>query len=267
MIIIESGFTGIEQPLKHPRIGWHKEPGTLAFSSAAPGFASGNADTPNTDTAWKPISAPAIWGTLFPGPKSPSYLGIAAHRIADAGATVQVYKNIAGAWSAWGGGTFVSPGNNDPILFLLEPQDVDGIGIRVTNGTPEIGHIRAGNIMEWPQLATWTGTPITESVQIDYNVNESGNGNWLGRSATARGQEFTVEVDNLSEFFRRGDFKDFANHANLGDATFWIAPRPQGYLEEVAYAWSLNVVRMSREIPNKNVSGSVQLQLAGHLPI
>ena len=265
-VVIEDTFTGISEPLTHPRIGWEEEPGTIAATNAAAGFAASNALTPLTYTAWKPSSAPASLRITFTSAASPSYLGIAAHTIGDEGATITVRKLTAGSWSNWGGSTSISPATNDPILFLLAPQEVDGIGIQVTGGTPVIGVMRAGAVMEWPRKAMWTGTPITESRRLQFDVNQSDTGNWLGRSLKARGQEFDIQIDNLSEAYRAGDFKDFADHANLGDATFWIAPRPGDYADEVAYAWPAQVVRMSREIPNKDVSGSASLKLQGHLP-
>jgi hypothetical protein len=263
-VVIETGFPGISQPLTHPRIGYQSFGGTITATSEAAGFPAVNAGTPVTYTAWKPAVTARQWELTFPFARSPEYLGIAAHRIASEGATVTVRKLTGGVWSNWGGGTFITPTNNDAILFLLDPQEVDGIGLQVTGGTPEIGVIRAGFVMEWPRLATWTGLPITESDQFRYNVNESESGNWLGRSKVSEGQEFQVEIDHLSETYRTSDFANFATHCNEGDATFWIAPRPQGYLNEVAYAWSTETVRAERNIPRASVANSVQLELKGH---
>lgn len=264
-VIIEDTFTGIAQDLYHPRIGWHQEPGTIAATNAADGFAASNALSPVTYTAWKPSSAGGSLRITFASAASPSYLGIAVHTAATEGATITVQKRTGSTWSNWGGGTLITPETNDPILFLLEPQTVSGIGIRVTGGTPVIGVMRAGSVMEWPRRATWTGLPITESERLQYDVNASDTGNWLGRSVRGRGNSFDVEIDHLSEAYRSGDFRDFADHCNKGDATFWIAPRPLDYADEVAYAWSPDVIRMSREQPNKLISGSVSMSLQGYL--
>lgn len=263
-VIVETGFTGVAQSLKNPRVGWHQEPGSIAATNAASGFPAANAFTPLTYTGWKPSSAPASLRITFDAAASPSYLAIAAHTIADEGATVTVRKLVGGIWSDWGGNTSITPATNDAILFLLEPQAVDGIGIEVTGGTPIIGVLRAGDVMEWPRRAMWTGLPITESRQFRYNVNQSESGNWLGRTQVSDGLEFQVQIDNLSEAYRTGDFKDFAAHCNTGDATFFIAPRPLDYEDEVAYAWSNDTVRMNRDLPNKAGSGAVQLSLRGY---
>lgn len=263
-VVIESAFTGISEGLSHPRVGWHQEPGTIAATSAASGYAAANALTPLTYTGWQPASAPASLQITFTAEASPSYLGIAAHTIGTAGATVTVRKLIGATWSDWGGGTAATPTTDDAIMFLLDPQAVDGIGIRVTGGLPVIGVLRAGAVMEWPRRATWTGLPITESQRLAYSTNQSDGGHWLGRTLVATGFEFGVNIDHMSETYRTGNFKDFATHANTGDATFFYADRPSDYPDEMAYCWSPETVRMTREQPNKSISGSVQMKLQGY---
>ncbi|PIY28405.1 MAG: hypothetical protein COZ09_10170 [Comamonadaceae bacterium CG_4_10_14_3_um_filter_60_42] len=263
-VVIETGFADTGFDLDAPRIGWHSEPGTVAATNEADGFPAANADAPQTYTAWRPSSVPASWRRTFTAPASPSYIAIAAHTIGSSGATVTVRKLTSSVWSNWGGDTTLTPTNDDPILFLLNPQTVDGIGIQVSTQIATIGHIRAGTVMKWPRRAVWTGQPITEGRQYNYNVNLSDSGNWLGRTQVADGLSFSMIVNNLSETFRTGDFKDFADHANTGDATFWIAPRPQGYPNELAYAWSPETVRMNRDVPNSRIAGSVTLQCRGY---
>ncbi len=265
MIVLEDLFTGIAQPLTHPRIGWHREPGTVTATNSAAGFDAAFADNPTTYTAWSPSADPAEWRMTFAAAASPSYIGIIARDVATVGATLTVRKLVGATWSDWGNGTTITPETNDAVLFLLEPQEVDGIGISVTGGLPKIINIRAGDVMEWPRLATWTGLPITESKQFRYNVNESDTGNWLGRSRVAQGLSFDFQVDHLSEHYRRNDFAAFAAHCNEGDATFWIAHRPDGYPEEVAYAWSPDKVEAERQQPNKDIANSVGLSLQGYL--
>lgn len=264
-VVIQTGFVGIGPDLTYPRIGWEKATGTVATTNAAEaGFNGNNANTPLTYTAWQPSAVPSAWRLTFASARAISYVGIAVHNAGTKGATLTLQKRVGGVWSSWGGGTAISPTTDDAILFLLMPESVEGIGIEVTGAVCRIGVIAGGTVMEWPRKARWTGLPITESRVFDYETNESNTGNWLGRTLKASGLEFQVQIENLPETFRTGDFKAFAAHANTGDATFFIAPRPLGYLDEVAYAWSPGRVNMERAIPNKTVSGAVSLDLIGY---
>lgn len=264
-VIIQSGFVGTSEDLNHPRIGYVSRGLTISSTGTdAAGFAAANALTPLTYTAWEATTAGQYWRNTFAIPRSIGYVGIAVHNAADVGATLVIQKLTGGSWTNWASGVEVTPTTNDTIMFILDPEVVDGISVGSIGGAARIGVIRAGPVMEWPRKARWTGLPITESRQYRYNVNESDSGNWLGRTAVSAGDAFDVQIDNLSETFRSGDFADFAAHCNAGDGSFFIAPRPLSYPNEVAYAWSTETVRMTREIPNKSVSGSVNLSLQGY---
>ena len=264
-VVIQSGFVGIDEDLTYPRIGWNNISGTVTSTGTdADGFPAANARTNVTYTAWQSTTAGQEWRNTFASAQSVAYVGVAVHNAGTLGATITVRKLSGGTWSDWTGSPSASPSNDDAILFLLSPESVDGIGIEVTGAAARIGVIRAGAIMEWPRRAQWTGLPITESQQLRYNFNESETGNWLGRTVVSSGNQFEVNIDNLSETYRTSAFADFAAHANTGDGPFFIAPRPLDYPNEVAYAWPTETVRMSREIPNKLASGSVGLSLMGY---
>jgi len=266
-VVIESGFIGAEYDLNHPRIGYERVAGALTTNvPSEDGFNAQNAETPLTYTAWQPTSVPAVWRLTFVGggTETISYLGIGVHNIGSSGATVTLQSFDGATWANWGGGMSVSPDNDDAIMFLVEPAAVNGIGILIEGAVARVGTISAGDVLEWPRKATWTGLPITESETNRYNVNQSDTGNWLGRTRIASGLEFDMTIDNLSETFRRGEFETFRNHANTGDGTFFVAPRPLDYPDEVAYAWSPETIRMERNVPKKEIAGSVSMSLRGY---
>ena len=265
-VIAQTDFVGADYNLNHLRTAWRRMAGTVTATTSADGFAAANAGTPRTDTAWRPTgTAPHSW-TLTPGAATQiSYVGIAVHDLGTQNATVSVQVDTGAGFATVAGAT-VSPEDDEAILFLIAPVSVDAVRLLIsaTDAAPTIGVISSGMVTEWPRPAVWTGLPITESERIRFADNQSDTGNWLGRTKTADGLEFKVEVNNLPESFRQGEFKEFRAHTNGEGATFFLALRSADYPDEVAYCWTNSAVRMQRQRPNRRISGSVSIDCRGY---
>lgn len=268
-VYIQTGFTGIDVDLNHPRIAHRRRGAAIATASTeAAGFAALNAGNVRVDSAWRPTGLPANWSVVFNQPRAVGYVAIAAHDLGtqNADITIQTTSDAGSTWDTVTGLNGLTPDDNSAILCLFEQETFDGYRVLINSADsePTIASIAGGPIMEWPRRAVWTGTPITESDRTTFANNISDAGAWLGRTRISDGLEFQVQIDNLSEAFRTDDFKTFKDYANGEDAAFFIAPRPGDYPDEVAYAWASDVVRMTRNTPNKAVSGSVTLNLIGY---
>lgn len=265
-VIIESGFVGIEYPLDHPRIGWNTVVnGTATASSSATGFAASNAADPRTFTAWRPTAFPATWTLTFGGNRVVSYLAIGAHDLGSSGCEVVVQEPDGGGWADIPGTSHV-PSDDSAIMFLLSPRSIGAIRIRITDpgsaALPTIGHVRSQDVMEWPQRAQFTGKPITEARQIEYEFNQSQTGEWLGQTVKRRGLAFDANISHLSEDWTDNTYAPFRNHADAG-LPFFYAARPSKYADEVAYCMAESIVQSERAIGNKNISRSVSMALRG----
>lgn len=265
-VIVESGFPGTNYPLTHPRICWRNYTGTITSSSETSGYEDDLADVPQTYNAWKPLSVPADWTMDFGSIKEVSFIAIGAHTLGSDGATINIQYDS-------GGGTFATligphtPSSDDAILFLISGTNADRVRVQITSASanPELGVIRIGQATEWPQMARWTGIPIDEALKVQYRTNRSVTGEWLGRTVLGQGLEFEVNLEHLSETWRTGEWAEFRDYLQTGDATFFIASRPVSpYLDEVAYVWPADNPQMDRAMSNKNISGSVTLSLQGY---
>lgn len=268
-VYIQTGFNGITYDLNHPRIAIQRRGKVQATASTeAAGFDALNASNVRVDTAWRPTAVPANWKIIFLTPPNLEYVGIAAHDLGTQNATIDIQTTSDGGstWDTIAGLGGLTPDDDSPIFCLFDTVNVDGYRVNITaaDSEPTIATIGAGRVQEWPRKAVWTGTPITEGDRVSFSNNSSETGVWLGRTKTSDGLEFPFTVNNLSEDFRTGDFKTFKDYANGEDAAFFIAPRPLDYPDEVAYAWAADTVRMTRDTPNKRVSGSVNLNLIGY---
>ena len=75
-----------------------------------------------------------------------------------------------------------------------------------------------------------------------------------------------MQVNNLSEAWRAGEFAEFKAYANGEDAAFFIALRPGSDPDEVAYAWAADMAMATRDRNNWAIAGTVKLKLMGHKP-
>lgn len=268
-VYIETGFTGFTYELNHPRVCYQRRGAANATGSTeASGYAAINAGDVRVDSAWRPTSLPANWSVIFNSPRTVGYVGIAAHDLGtqNADISIQTTSDAGSTWDTVAGLGNLAPSDDSAILCLIEPSTFDGYRVLINSADsePTIASIGAGSVLEWPRKSVWTGTPITEGDRITFANNLTATGVWVGRTRVSDGLEFQVEINNLSEAFRSGDFKAFKDYANGEDAAFFIAPRPGDYPDEVAYAWSSETVMMSRDRPNQGLSGSVNLKLMGY---
>lgn len=261
-VLIAPGVTDLHLP----RIGWRAIDGTITASSEQEGFEADLAAKPQTYNAWKPDGIPRQWNIDAGEPVTVDYCGVGAHNLDEGGFSCRVFASSDGV-------------NFDPItptlqvsgpeaiLFLFPPESFRywRLGIFDGAGQPRIGNIRFGEVMKLPRKSVFSPSlPISEADQYTYNVNMSVTGEWLGRSVVSSGLEFRLTVENVSELFAAGEWADFRKHCNEGSAAFYVAPKPQAYPSEVAYAWPLETVRAERAIPNSAISRRVELQCGGY---
>ena len=264
-VVIEAGFTGVAQGLNNPRLCWRKVAGTVTASTEAEGFDAEFAYSEELVNAWKPTAIPADWTVTFDDDAEVSFIGIGAHTIGSSGATVKV--QVADGLGGWDdiAGSEVSPSSDDALLFLFDAVEVGGVRVVLTGEIAEIGYILTGQATEIPRLAQFTGLPITESQQVEYRDNTSMTGKPLGRTLQRDGLEFTVEIENLPETFRSTEWAAFREAMERGGRQFFFyAPKPDKYPDEVALAWQRQPAPFERAVPNKNISGAINMTCGGY---
>lgn len=253
--ILQNGFSGIEYPLNHPRIGWRSVGGTVTTSGSAAGYPAANALDPRTALGWKPDAATGIIGIDAGASVPASYCGVAGHDLGSKNATVRLQRLSGATWVNIFGSTDIA--DDSALLFLFAPVDAAQFRLRIdsADAAPRIGHIRFGQVTEIPRLAGYGGTvPISESRQFQYDTLQSNGGAFLGRSIVATSLQFQVSVQHTSETWRKTEWRALQSHANTGGATFFVADRPSTDPEDVAYAWSNEALSAGRGISNRPVA-------------
>lgn len=245
--------------LQLPRIGWHAQGGTVSASSAVAGFEAARAVTQQTADGWQPDTMPATWELDAGESVGVNYCGIGAHDLGSTGATVFIEYDDGG----WQTVLEVSPDDDGALFFLFPAIQAQEWRVRVTGSdAPTLGHIRFGQVLTVPRMATYTGTPIDEGEQVRLRYQQSETGEFLGTVVEGNGLAFSMQLDHLPEAFRQTEWRAFKRWAEGGN-TFFIAPKPQAYPKEVAYARTSRAA-IERTIPNRNVAGSITLDCVGY---
>lgn len=260
-VVIQSGFTGIAEPIDQPRICFDTHTATPTATSTATGADVDWLVDGETWSVWEGGSTSQTVTLTFSSAAT-SYAAIAAHNLGSTGATVSC---------AAGGVTVgsISPDDDGAIVFLFGSTTVTTVAFTISGGSaaPQIAVAQAGEVMEMPQLSVFTGLPISESKQVRYRHQQSIKGDVLGRAVEGADLRFDLTVQNLPETFRAasGDvtWKGFINHVD-NTGPFFIAAKPSSYPDDVAYARAMERPRFNRERANLNNSGAVTFQCMGY---
>lgn len=260
-VVIQSGFTGIAEPIDQPRICFDTHTATPTATSTATGADVDWLVDGETWSVWEGGSTSQTVTLTFSSAAT-SYAAIAAHNLGSTGATVSC---------AAGGATVgsISPDDDGAIVFLFGSTTVTTVAFTISGGSaaPQIAVAQAGEVLEMPQLSVFTGLPISESKQVRYRHQQSIRGDVLGRAVEGADLRFDLTVQNLPETFRAasGDvtWKGFINHVD-NTGPFFIAAKPSSYPDDVAYARAMERPRFNRERANLNNSGAVTFQCMGY---
>ncbi|MDF1853590.1 MAG: hypothetical protein P1U85_22330 [Verrucomicrobiales bacterium] len=260
-VVIQSGFTGIAEPIDQPRICFDTHTATPTATSTATGADVAWLVDGETWSVWEGGSTSQTVTLTFSSAAT-SYAAIAAHNLGSTGATVTCRAGGVTVGS-------ISPDDDGAIVFLFGSTTVTTVAFTISGGSaaPQIAVAQAGEVLEMPQLSVFTGLPISESKQVRYRHQQSIRGDVLGRAVEGADLRFDLTVQNLPETFRAasGDvtWKGFINHVD-NTGPFFIAAKPFSYPDDVAYARAMERPRFNRERANLNNSGAVTFQCMGY---
>jgi len=260
-VVIQSGFTGIAEPIDQPRICFDTHTATPTATSTATGADVDWLVDGETWSVWEGGSTSQTVTLTFSSAAT-SYAAIAAHNLGSTGATVSC---------AAGGVTVgsISPDDDGAIVFLFGSTTVTTVAFTISGGSaaPQIAVAQAGEVLEMPRLSVFTGLPISESKQVRYRHQQSIRGDVLGRAVEGADLRFDLTVQNLPETFRAAagavTWNGFINHVD-NTGPFFIAAKPSSYPDDVAYARAMERPRFNRERANLNNSGAVTFQCMGY---
>lgn len=170
-----------DQPLTNARIlhSGNTLSGTITTSDQEGGPAV-SADNWLTYERWIPfVDAQGMATWTITGLAAVDCACIGAHNLA--GGTVTVRVQQAGVWSNV---AVANPTDNSPIMFLFAPiLDATAWRIRVEGvNSAAVGVIKFGKTLQMTNQIRGTHSPIGMTRNVTYRQNNSGTGEWLGRT-------------------------------------------------------------------------------------
>ena len=226
-----SGYAATtEYPMTHARILYNKLDGAVTADSEDEGFEAILADSPKTYTYWKPVVSPAGWEIDYGDLKPVDTVAIAVHELAGGIVTVKTWDGAA--WV-----TQISQLISEDATIILLFQQVTTQKVRV-----EIDILAAVGVI-------WTGTSLVMCVpafmslgmidmgrETTFSNNISEGGHWLGRSIARSGISADYSWEHIPWDWYKTNIEPLSKY--MRTKPIFIAARPYGYPDEVAYAWT-----------------------------
>lgn len=241
LIISQSLTLGLEQgaqPLTHARIGWHTYHRNSVWSSTSSvaDFEPSALRNDMTLRRWQPSSVPASATADIGAQKLIDYIGIAAHTFKDNSNSFKVQASTDGV-TFFDITTDYAPGNNDPIMILIEPVTVRHIRLSILSGAaPTVGVMYFGEVLEMERSVYGGHSPIHLSRKSSTIPRVSESGQWLSKTRVRQGYSSSIEWANLTASWYRLKFDPFVASAELHP--YFIAWNPLRAPGEVGYCWT-----------------------------
>lgn len=217
--------------LEFPRVGYKTIIDEITVTSTATGYDKELMKTNTTYERWKPLTTPA--DVIMPvAPTEIEYVAIGAHRLT--GWSVKLELNGEEVAE-------VLPTSNNAIMFLFERTLVTEVRIKIAgSGTqdPEIGVIKAGDVLAFPRGIYGGHSPITMARETDKTLLTSEQGEYIGTSVVRRSLTSMYHVEHLEALWVREKLDDFIKYART--QPFFLAWKPKTYSREVVYGWSVD---------------------------
>lgn len=220
--------------LRHARIGYRSitRTATISATSQATGFPASSIANALTYERWMPAVAPASIEIDAGGLVIADYVGIAAHTLGSAGATIVISHSEDGA--DWIDVLDVRPDNDNAIMVLFEPVMARYWRISIDR-VAVIGVVNIEMSLAMIKGVVGGHSPGVLSRKTDIMPNKSEGGQFLGRSVIRKGFETEYQWENLDEYWYRSHFDPFVESAIR--YPFFIAWNPFRFPNDVIYAW------------------------------
>lgn len=115
--------------------------------------------------------------------------------------------------------------------------EISGIDPENSDSTPIIFPvIMIGKAMQFEKCIRNRYAPIDYNRKTEFLTNESGTGQYMGRSIIRRNHESTVSFDLMTAAWVRSTFQPFVRHART--KPYFFIWNPTTYPDEVNYVWT-----------------------------
>lgn len=217
-------------------------PGTYTTPLGVEGQPASNAYSGTTFDPWTVTagSASVRWRVDFGSAQTPTFAAIAAHNLADLGASVRVRYSDDDVTYTNSESGIVTPTDNQSIGWRFSDGahrywDVLISGLTVSD-IVSIGVIWFGSEIILPQRFYQGYRPPITPTTVDLRTNVSEGAHMVGSAYIERGSTFGTDVTLLTPAFVRGaTWTAFQRRWNTGHGAFW-AWRPTKY-GDLYYAW------------------------------
>lgn len=244
-----------------PMVGWDNRISRRSVAATSeldthPAVAMGN---PSTAEYWSATSsADQTITAQLTAPVEVSYLGIARHNLATAGASVRISLLVEEVW-VQALPDFV-PASDSVIFARFVPQMATSVRVQVIGASiaPRIAVLSAGPLLLLQRNIYVGHTPITMGRDSEVSTGISESGQFQGRIVTRVSHSTSVSMSNLWPDWYRTHMDPFVR-ASI-ELPFFFAWRPSDYPLETGYCWMRETPRPTNQSNNGMMEVTLSMQ-------
>tara|TARA_Y100000593_G_scaffold91391_2_gene180037 strand:+ start:1011 stop:1904 length:894 start_codon:yes stop_codon:yes gene_type:complete len=213
----------------HARIGWRDAITAATASSAAEGQGAANAISWQTYERWRPTASPATLTATFDA-QTIDYIGVAAHTLRTTD-SVALEVRQGGVWSEITTNLVTWPDDNEAIMVLIDPREIDGVRLNITytGNAPSVGKISAGRVLTMRRPFYSGHNPGMLSRDTTRQPSVSEGGEWLGNTVIRQSRSTGMSWEHIEANWYRINVDPFVQHARGNP--FFIAWNPARFID------------------------------------
>lgn len=207
--------------------------GATNSSASQSGFSVDNALDGTTYTYWRP--APTTFAAWVEGTQNiiADTAAIAAHDLADHGATVDVQ---VGGGSTWETIATHTPDDNGPIMMIFPRTIATGWRVRIiANGQPSIGVLMLGKRLIWRAGILDGYTPMQWGARVEGLGGSLMGGQMVGTRIIRRSGEGRLPFSSIDREWFEANAANFTTGHFDQFRPFFFAGNPQRRAHDLAY--------------------------------
>jgi len=226
-VMIENGYS-LPTPT-YARIGWRDVISSASATSAAPDGAAVNALSWQTYERWRPTASPATLTLTFDA-QMVEYIAAGAHTLSTAD-SVTLQVRSGSAWSTVTTDLIEWPLDNEAIMVLIEPREINGVRLNITysGDAPSVGKVAAGKVLTLrrPFYSGYSPAMLSRNTRRQPSVSEGGE--WLGNTVIRQSRSARMTWQHIEANWYRINVDPFVQHARGNP--FFVAWNPARFTD------------------------------------
>ncbi len=233
LVLAPAAYAGLANPV----FCWRNvvDVASVAADSEDADYPAVNLANPQTSSVWKSETTDEQYITVAVASDEPvDYVGVARHNFGSGQIAVAVEVKTAEPGAAWEEVASLVPGDDSPLLIMLEAGFYIGVRLKLTPDEvpPQAAVLQVGKALIMPRSTPAGFVPLPDALERETLTGIAENGDFLGDIVTSERLSTTVSFQLLGGDWYRESMRPFVQ----AGAPFFYCWSPAQYPGEAGFA-------------------------------